>query len=48
MQGRSNAVLWEEQRCSGAQLSPSEAAFHILNENGSSATYPGLAFQAGC
>lgn len=48
MQGRNNAALWAEQRCSGAQLSPSEAAFPILNENGSSATYPGLAFQAGC
>lgn len=44
MQGRSDAILWAEQRSSGAQLSPSEAAFNMLNENGSSVTYPGLAF----
>jgi len=33
--------------CSGAQLSPYEAAFNMVNQNCSSATDPGLAFQAG-
>lgn len=39
-------VLAQKQR--GARLSPSEAAFNMVNQNGSSVTDPGLAFQSGC